>query len=176
VPQIEVTFDIDSNGILNVSAKDKATNKEQRIRIESSSGLSKDEVERMRRDAEAHSSEDKERRELVELKNQVDHLVYETDKQLQQHGDKLSADDKQAIETARDELKQAAQGTDRAKLESALRDFQTKAQRLGEVLYKQSAEKGAAEGAGAAAGPGPKATTGQKGGDEPVDADFEVKT
>jgi molecular chaperone DnaK len=173
VPQIEVTFDIDSNGILNVSAKDKATGKEQRIRIESSSGLSKDEVERMRRDAEAHAGEDKQRRELVDLKNQADHLTYETEKQLQQHGDKLSADDKKAIEAARDALKEAAQGDDRAKLEAALRDFQTKAQRLGEVLYKQSTEKAEPQ---ADAGAGPKATSGQKSGDEPVDADFEVKT
>src|SRR6185503_14881938 len=94
LPQIEVTFDIDANGILNVSAKDRATSKEQRIRIESSSGLSKDEVERMRRDAEAHAGEDKSRREVVELKNQADHLVYETEKQLKEHGDKLPADDR----------------------------------------------------------------------------------
>jgi molecular chaperone DnaK len=174
-PQIEVTFDIDANGILNVTAKDKGTNKEQKIRIESSSGLSKDEVERMRRDAEAHSGEDKARRELVELKNQADHVVYETEKQLAEHGSKLDASDRKAIESARDELKQAIQGDDSGRLQSALRDFQTKAQKLGEVLYKQSAQPGGS----ASSGPEPAgkaATAGKSGGDEPVDADFEVKT
>jgi molecular chaperone DnaK len=172
VPQIEVTFDIDANGILNVGAKDKGTNKEQKIRIESSSGLSKSEVEKMRRDAEAHAGEDKERRELVELKNQADHVVYETEKQLAEHGDKLEGNDKQAIETAKEELKQALAGEDKAKLETALRDFQTKAQKLGEVLYKQTAQQPEAPGAEPAA----KAAAGKPGGDEPVDADFEVKT
>jgi molecular chaperone DnaK len=171
-PQIEVTFDIDANGILNVGAKDKGTNKEQKIRIESSSGLSKSEVEKMRRDAEAHAGEDKERRELVELKNQADHVVYETEKQLAEHGDKLEGNDKQAIETAKEELKQALAGEDKAKLETALRDFQTKAQKLGEVLYKQTAQQPEAPGAEPAA----KAAAGKPGGDEPVDADFEVKT
>jgi molecular chaperone DnaK len=172
-PQIEVTFDIDANGILNVGAKDKGTNKEQKIRIESSSGLSKDEVEKMRRDAESHAGEDKARRELVELKNQADHVVYETEKQLAEHGDKLDASDKQSIESAKEELKQALQGEDKAKLESALHAFQTKAQKLGEVLYKQTTQ------APPGSGPGPehaKASAGKPGGDEPVDADFEVKT
>jgi molecular chaperone DnaK len=171
-PQIEVTFDIDANGILNVTAKDKGTSKEQKIRIESSSGLSKDEVEKMRRDAEAHADADKARRELVELKNQADHVVYETEKQLVEHGDKLEAADKQAIEQAKDELKQALAGEDRAKLEGALASFQTKAQKLGEAVYKQTAQ--AAPGAGPE--PSAKASAGSKGPDEPVDADFEVKT
>ncbi|MSR64008.1 MAG: molecular chaperone DnaK [Planctomycetes bacterium] len=172
-PQVEVTFDIDANGILNVTAKDKGTNKEQKIRIESSSGLSKDEVERMRRDAEAHAGEDKARRELVELKNQSDHQAYEIEKQLKEHGDKLSAEDKSAIEAALTELKSAAQGEDKAKLEAALADLATKAQKLGEALYKQNTQQ-----APPGAGPEPtaKATAGAKGGDEPVDADFEVKT
>ncbi len=173
IPQIEVTFDIDANGILNVSAKDKATSKEQRIRIESSSGLSKDEVERMRREAEAHSGEDKGRRELVELKNQVDHLIYETEKQLREHGDKLSEADRKGIEAARDELRTAAQGDDKRKIESALQTFQSRAQRLGEVLYRQTTQQQKAGAPDETA----KAATGQSaGGDEPVDADFEVKT
>jgi len=171
-PQIEVTFDIDANGILNVTAKDKGTNKEQKIRIESSSGISKDDIERMRREAEAHAGEDKERREFVDLKNQADHVVYETEKQLAEHGDKLEAADKEAIEKAKEELKQALASEDKARLESALKDFQTKAQKLGEVLYKQSAQ-GAP---GAEPEPDAGATAGAKGGDEPVDADFEVKT
>jgi molecular chaperone DnaK len=172
-PQIEVSFDIDANGILNVTAKDKGTNKEQKIRIESSSGLSKDEVEKMRRDAEAHAGEDRSRREFVELKNQADHVLYEVDKNLAEHGAKLAAEDKSALESARETLKNALGGTDKQKLEGALRDFQAKAQKLGEVVYKQSAE-----GAGAASGPEPKgpAQSRAPGGDEPVDADFEVKT
>jgi molecular chaperone DnaK len=172
-PQIEVIFDLDANGILHVTAKDKGTSKEQKIRIESSSGLSKDEVEKMRRDAEAHAGEDKERREVVELKNQADHQLYEIEKQLQEHGAKLEAADKQAIEDAREALKEAAKGDDKAKLEAALKDFQAKAQKLGEVLYKQSAEQPAPT-----PGPEPKgpSMSGAPGGDEPVDADFEVKT
>jgi molecular chaperone DnaK len=171
-PQIEVTFDIDANGILNVTAKDKGTNKEQKIRIESSSGLSKDEVEKMRRDAEAHAGEDKERREFVELKNQADHVLYEVDKNLAEHGGKLPAADKTAIESARETLKNALAGTDKGRLESALRDLQTKAQKLGEILYKESAQPGG----GAGPEPTAKSAAGAKGGDEPVDADFEVKT
>jgi molecular chaperone DnaK len=184
MPQIEVTFDIDANGILNVTAKDKGTSKEQKIRIESSSGLSKDEVEKMRRDAEAHAGEDKARRELVELKNQADHVAYETDKQLKEHGDKLEAGDKEALEQALAALRTAAQGEDKAALENALKELQTRAQKLGEVLYKQQAAAQGAQGAQGATGAGPDqangpeepAAAGKGGGDEPVDADFEVKT
>jgi molecular chaperone DnaK len=173
-PQIEVTFDIDANGILNVTAKDKGTNKEQKIRIESSSGLSKDEVEKMRRDAEAHAGEDKERREFVDLTNQADHTLYELEKQLAEHGAKLPPADKSAIESARETLKNALQGTDKAKLEGALKELQTKAQKLGEVVYQQSTQ--GAPGAGPGPEPSAKASAGAKSGDEPVDADFEVKT
>jgi len=175
LPQIEVTFDLDANGILNVSAKDKATSKEQKIRIESSSGLSKDEVERMRREAESHAGEDKARRELVELKNQVDHLIYETEKQLKEHGDKLSEADRKPIEDAKNELRLAAQGDDRAQIEAALSTLQTKAQKLGEILYRQTSQAGA-QGRPSGASEGASASAGaEKSGDEPVDADFEVK-
>ncbi|MCZ6599021.1 MAG: molecular chaperone DnaK [Planctomycetota bacterium] len=173
LPQIEVSFDIDANGILEVKATDKASGKEQQIRIEASSGLSKEEVEKMRQEAEAHASEDKERREVVELRNQVDHLIYETDKQLGEHGDKLSDDDKKAIEEAKEELKQAAQTEDKAKIEAALQTFQTKAQKLGEILYKEAAAKQEAQ-AGPASTDEPSEEK-KGGGDEPVDADFEVK-
>jgi molecular chaperone DnaK len=174
-PQIEVTFDIDANGILNVTAKDKGTSQSQKIRIESSSGLSKDEIEKMRRDAEAHAGEDKERRELVELKNQVDHVLYETEKQLKEHGDKLPAADKQAIEKAKDELQEALKGGDKARIATALSAFHGKAQKLGELLYKQQTSAPGAEAAGA--GPRPASgSAGAAGSDEPVDADFEVKT
>ena len=171
MPQIEVTFDIDANGILQVRAKDKGTGKEQSIRIEASSGLSKEEVERMARDAEAHAAEDKARREVVDLKNQAEQVVHETEKALTEHGGKLAAADKAAIESARDALKQAAQGDDKAAIQKALTEFQTKAQKLGEVLYKEQQQAG-----GAQPPPGAAPQGGAQGSDEPVDADFEVKT
>jgi molecular chaperone DnaK len=179
MPQIEVSFDIDANGILNVRAKDKGTGKEQSIRIESSSGLKKEEIEKMRREAEAHAGEDKARRELVDLKNQADHVVHETEKQLREHKDKLAAADAQAIEAARDALKKAAEGEDREALQRALEDFQTKAQKLGEAVYRsQQAQQQAQPPPGDAQQAPPQGgqAAGGKASDEPVDADFEVKT
>ena len=178
MPQIEVSFDLDANGILNVGAVDKGTGKKQSIRIESSSGLTEDEVERMRQEAEAHAEEDKSRREVVDLRNQVDHLVHETAKQLEEHGDKLSDEDKKSIEEARTELEEAAKSDDRAKIEAALESFQKSAQKLGEILYAQSQAEGQPAGEGGAPPSGTEAPTGGEGtgGDEPVDADFEVKT
>ncbi|MEZ5980357.1 MAG: molecular chaperone DnaK [Planctomycetota bacterium] len=167
VPQIEVTFDIDANGILNVKAVDKGTKKEQSIRIESSSGLSQEEVERMRRDAEAHAAEDKQRRELVDLKNQAEQIVHSAGKQIEEHGDKLSDADKSAIEASKDALAKAAEGDDKAAIEKALEDFQKKAQKLGEAVYAAEQAKGQAAEGGADAGADK---------DEPVDADFEVKS
>ncbi|MEN9828895.1 MAG: hypothetical protein RJA11_1511, partial [Bacteroidota bacterium] len=107
VPQVEVTFDIDANGILHVSAKDKATNKEQNIRITSSSGLEKDEIEKMKREAQEHAADDKKRKEEIELRNQADNLVYSTDKQLADLGDKIPADAKSQIESAKERLADA---------------------------------------------------------------------
>ncbi|MHC5181028.1 MAG: Hsp70 family protein, partial [Planctomycetota bacterium] len=112
VPQIEVTFDIDANGILNVSAKDMGTGKEQSIKIQASSGLSDDEVEKMAQDAEAHAEEDKKRREVVDLKNQADQLVYSTEKTLKEHGEKVSAEVRGNIESAVNNLKEVAKGDD----------------------------------------------------------------
>ena len=172
MPQIEVSFDIDANGILNVKAIDKGTGKEQTIRIEASSGLSDDEVERMRQEAEANAEADKAKREVVDLKNQVDHVVHETDKQLAEHGDKLSDADKAEIEAAKEELKSAANEEDKGKLETALSNFQTKAQKLGQVIYESQQQEQAA---GTPPGPGPEAAASDDS-DEPVDADFEVKS
>jgi len=107
IPQIEVTFDIDANGILGVTAKDKATSKEQNIRIEASSGLAKDEIDKMKNEAQAHSAEDKKRKEEIEVRNQADNLVYSTEKQLKELGDKISAPNKQKIEEAKERLAQA---------------------------------------------------------------------
>ena len=177
VPQIEVSFDIDANGILQVKATDKATNKEQKISIEASSGLSKDEVEEMAREAEAHADEDKAKREVVDLKNQVDNLLHETTKQLAEHKEKLEEEDVKAIEAASEELKKAAEGDDKAVIEAAMQEFSTKAQKLGEIIYKESqeAQAGPEGAAGGPAGATGEATAGDDGTDEPVDADFEVK-
>ncbi len=142
MPQIEVTFDLDANGILNVKAVDKGTGKQQVIRIESSSGLTEAEVERMRKEAEAHASEDKAKREIIDLRNQVDHLVYQTGRQLEEHKDKLSEEDRKLIEDAKTELEEAARGDDKARIEAALADFQKKIQRLGEIVYAQTSGAG----------------------------------
>ena len=138
VPQIEVTFDIDANGILNVTAKDKATNKEQKITITSSSGLSKEEVERMAKEAEAHASEDKAKREEIEARNQLDGMVYQVEKTLKEHGDKISADDKGQVESALADAKKALEGTDAAAMNSAREKLTQASHKLAEVMYKAS--------------------------------------
>ncbi len=141
VPQIEVTFDIDANGILHVSAKDLGTGKEQKITITASSGLSKEEVERMRKDADAHADEDKQRREEVEARNEADNLVYRTEKMVKENGDKLPADDKAKIESAVADVKTALKGTDAAAIKSSVEKLNTVWQGASEVLYKAAAEK-----------------------------------
>jgi len=172
-PQIEVSFDIDANGILNVKALDKGTGKEQSIKIESSSGLSEEEVEKMKRDAEANAEADKARREVVDLQNELEQLVHGTRKQLEDNKDKLSEDDVREIEAAIEELESKRTSEDKADLEAARDTFAKKAQKLGEVLYAQAQQEGAQPGPDA--GAGPEATSGA-GDDEPVDADFEVKS
>ena len=145
MPQIEVTFDIDANGILNVSAKDLGTGKEQKITITASSGLSKDEVERMRKDADAHADEDKQRREEVETRNEADNLVYRTEKMIKENGDKLSGDDKAKVETAVAAVKDALKGSDAAAIKSAVEKLNEAWQAVSEVLYKAAAEKAQAD-------------------------------
>jgi molecular chaperone DnaK len=154
MPQIDVAFDIDANGILSVQATDKATNKEQSIRIEGSGGLSSDDIERMVRDAESHAGEDKARREAIEKKNQLDSLIYNGEQQLSEHGDKLGVEDKQAIEEALANAKQALEGDDAAALDSAGQRLEQSLHKLAEVLYKAQAEAGPAPGADAAGSPG----------------------
>jgi molecular chaperone DnaK len=171
MPQIEVTFDIDANGILNVSAKDKATSKEQKIVIKASSGLSEDEIKRMVRDAESHAEEDRKFRELVESRNKADALVHTTEKTLKDLGEKVSAADRANIEAALSDLKRALGGDDKDVID-------TKANALaqaGAVLAQQAyAQAGAAEGAGAAPGAGAGAGAGAGGGkDDVLDAEFE---
>ncbi|MFC3285603.1 molecular chaperone DnaK [Litchfieldella rifensis] len=165
VPQIEVAFDIDANGILHVSAKDKATNKEQSIVIKASSGLTEEEIEQMQRDAEAHAEEDKKFEELVQLRNQADGMVHAARKTLQEAGDKASADEKQKIESAIAELEEAVKGDDSQAIQAKL-DALTEAS--GELAQKMYAEQ--AEGAQAA---GDETAAGEKKEDDVVDAEYE---
>jgi molecular chaperone DnaK len=173
VPQIEVTFDIDANGIVNVSAKDKATGKEQQIRIQASGGLSDADIEQMVKDAEAHAEEDKRRKALVEAKNQAEALVHTTEKSLSEAGDKVGAAEKSAIEEAVAALKSAMEGDDVEAIKAKSEALAQASMKLGEALYKQASDAASGDGGdGAAAGDG---SGGSAGGseDEVVDADFE---
>ena len=151
VPQIEVAFDIDANGIVHVSAKDLGTGKEQKIRIESSSGLSEDEIDRMVKDAEVHADEDKSAREAAESRNEADSLIYATEKSLSDFGDKVSAEDKEKITTAIAELKQAVEGNDGAAIKEKIDALKQASHKLAEEVYKDAQQKASAE-AGDAAG------------------------
>jgi len=172
VPQIEVTFDIDANGIVNVSALDKATNKAQSIRIQASGGLSDSEIDRMVKDAETHAATDKQRRELVEAKNQAEALVHSTEKTLQEIGDKVSEADRKAVETALAELKTAAAGDDAPSISAKADELAKVAMKLGEALYRQ-AGGGGADAGGQAPGGGTAQGGGAASSDGVVDAEFE---
>ena len=170
IPQIEVTFDIDANGILNVKAKDKATNKEQSIRIEASTGLSKDEIEKMKKDAELHAEEDKKKKEAVETKNMADTLIFTTEKALKEAGDKITADEKKPVEEKIEALKKVKDGTDTEAIKKATEELSQEAQKIGQKLYQaaQEAEKAKA----GAAQPGAEKP---KEGEAPKDAETEKK-
>ena len=167
MPQIEVAFDIDANGILNVSAKDKGTNKEQSIRIEASSGLSAAEIEQMQRDAEANADADKQRRAAVDKRNEADQLVYATEKSLAEHGDKLSDEDRAPLTAALEETKKALEGEDAAAIEAAVTHLQTASHKLAEAVYADTQADGEPE-HGAQPDPSAEDNSGA------VDADFEV--
>ncbi|HQE60834.1 MAG TPA: molecular chaperone DnaK [Candidatus Latescibacteria bacterium] len=176
VPQIEVTFDIDANGIVHVTAKDLGTGKEQKIKVEVSSGLSKQEIDRMVKDAEAHRDEDQKQRELIELRNQADSFVYQAEKNLKEYGDKVDASEREKIQTAIDGVKSVQNGSDAGAIRSAIETLQQAMMKLGEVMYQQTA--------GGAGGPGPEGAqpgTGSAGGPQsgsaggPVDAEFTVE-
>jgi molecular chaperone DnaK len=179
IPQIEVAFDIDANGILNVSAKDLGTGKQQSIEIKSSSGLSDAEVERMKKEAETHAAEDKKKREVVDLKNQADQLIYSTDKTLREHGDKVSGDTRGKIESAVNNLKEAIKGDDADRIRKATENLANASQELGKVLYEEAAKKQAASGQAQsgeqASSPPPEGEVKRKGGDDVIDAEFEAK-
>ena len=164
VPQIEVTFDLDANGIVHVSAKDKATGKEQKIRIEASGGLSDEDIEKMVKDAEANAEEDKKRREGIETKNQADSLVYSTEKSLKEHGDKISDEEKKAIEDGIEDLKKSIEADDAEAMKTKMETLSQAAMKLGEAMYKAAQAEEAT--AGAAGEDAPE-------GDNVVDADFE---
>ena len=173
-PQVEVTFDIDANGILNVSAKDKGTGKEQKIVIQSSSGLSKDEVERMRKDAEAHAVDDEEKKTLIESRNKAEQAVYEIDKMLKEHGDKAAPDVKERIEAKKKAVVAAKAGDDPKAIDKAVEELFEASQEIAKKLY-EDATKAAPQGgaAGGGAGASEEATAGaKKGDDDVIDADF----
>ena len=157
VPQIEVTFDIDANGIANVSAKDLGTGKEQKITITASSGLAKDEVDRMMKEAEAHADEDRKRKEEIEVRNRADQAVYGAERLLKDTGDKLTPADKQAVEEAMEAVKKASEGTDPAAIQRALDQLTTAQHKAAESLYKQGGAPGGPNGPGT---PDPGATAG----------------
>jgi molecular chaperone DnaK len=167
VPQIEVTFDIDANGIVHVSAKDLGTGKEQKIRIESSSGLSKDDVEKLVKEGQAHADEDKQKHEVITARNQLDNLIYATEKTLKEHGDKVPEDETKKVEEALKEAKTSLTSESKDELEKAGQKLATASHTIAQKMYEEAAKKagnkdGAAPGAGA------------KKDDGVVDADYEV--
>src|SRR6202046_81119 len=166
VPQIEVTFDIDANGIVNVTAKDKATNKEQQIRIQASGGLSEADINRMVKDAEAHAAEDKKRREMVDAKNQGESLAHDAEKALNEYGDKVAQSDRSAIESAVASLRTALQGEDAEAIKARTTDLMQAQMKLGEAMYKAQAASGAPGDGGAGPGGDGQAK------DDVIDAEF----
>jgi molecular chaperone DnaK len=175
LPQIEVTFDIDANGILHVSAKDKGTGKENKITIKANSGLSEEEIQKMVKDAELNAAEDKKKLEIVQAKNQGEAMLHSVKKSVAEHGDKLEAGEKEKVESALKELEEALKGDDKAAIESKTEALMTASQKLGEKMYAEQAQ---AAGQG---DPGSQGPSGAQGASKPaddnvVDAEFkEVK-
>ncbi len=173
VPQIEVTFDINADGILNVSAKDLGTGKEQKIEIKGSSGLDDGEIDRMVKDAEAHAEEDKKRREVVDLKNQADQLIFQTENTMKEHGEKIPAEERGNVESAINNLKEVIKNDDLEAIKKAMESVTTASQTLGKIIYEEAAKQQAAAGAPGADASAP--SDDNKGDDDVVDAEFEVK-
>lgn len=176
MPQIEVTFDIDRNGILKVSAKDKATGKENEIRIEGSSGLSKDEIEQMKREAEQHADEDRKKRGVVEARNQAEQLAYQTDKTLKEYGEKVPAEERAKVESAVTNLREVAKGDDESAIRKAIEATMEASQAIGKIMYEEAAKtaksSAAASASGESADSSPQAA---KDDDNVIDAEYEVK-
>ena len=176
MPQIEVEFKIDANGILNVSATDKATGKSQNIEIKGSSGLSDEEIEKMKTDAEAHAAEDKARRELVDEKNQAEQLVYSTRKSLEEHGEKISSEARSNIESAISNLEGKLKEDDKAAIEAAVNQLNEASIELGKAVYEATAQSAGGADAAAAGGSADSEASGESGQDDDViDAEYEVK-
>jgi molecular chaperone DnaK len=174
IPQVEVTFDIDANGIVSVQAKDKATGKEQQIRIQASGGLSEQDIQRMVKEAEANAEADKQRRETVELRNHTEGLSHQVEKNLKEHGDKLAAQDKGEAEAALSAARSALEGTDNEALKQASERLSQAAMKIGETVYKASAAEQAAEATAQAGAGAAGAGAGHGKPDEKVvDAEFE---
>ncbi|MBN1443019.1 MAG: molecular chaperone DnaK [Planctomycetes bacterium] len=176
VPQIEVSFDIDANGILNVSAKDLGTGKKQSIRVESSSGLSKDDIEKMKKEAESHAEEDRKKRQLIDLKNQADNMSYQMQKMMEEHKEVIPEDLRTRLQAALDQLRSAREKEDEQGIKKAMQDVEKIAQEVGQKIY----EKAGAAGAGGAAGGASEKPSDSSGGSGPggetiIDADYEVK-
>ena len=168
VPQVEVAFDIDANGILNVSASDKATGKEQSIIIKASSGLSDEEVDNIVKDAETHADEDRKMRELVDVRNQADNMIHASSKTIEELGDQAEAEEKESVESAIEALKQVMESGDKEAIEEKTKELTEVSGKLAEKLYAQKAQEGAADPEAAA-----QASADSGGGDDVVDAEFE---
>ena len=168
-PQIEVSFDIDVNGILKVSARDLATSKEQSVRIEKSSGLSESDIDKMRKDAESHAEEDQRKRKLAEARNHASRLVYETEKLMKEHADKLDSASKSAIESSIQRVNKATEGDDAGAIESAVKDLEQATHALSKHMYESASKAGASQPTGN--GQGESGTTDK--GDNVIDAEFE---
>ncbi|MFM7561818.1 MAG: Hsp70 family protein, partial [Planctomycetota bacterium] len=166
VPQIEVKFDIDQNGILNVSAKDLGTGKEAKVSIKESSGLSKDEISRMQSDAESHAEEDRRKFELASARNEGENMCYQLEKMMKEHSEKLKDSDKAPLEAAMKKVRDASEGEDAAAIKSAVKELEAASHALSKLMYEK---------AGATADAGSTSGTGKSDGDDAIDAEFEVK-
>jgi molecular chaperone DnaK len=180
IPQIEVTFNIDVNGILSVSAKDKGTGKENKITVQNAGGLSKDDIEKMKREAEAHAAEDKKRREVIDLKNQGESLAYQTEHSLKEYGEKVSADVRGQIESALNGLRDALKSDDGDRIKKSMDNLNTVSHKLAEEMYKNTGPTRGGTDAGPQGGAGDGAAAGNGGGEKKkdedvIDAEYEVK-
>ena len=173
VPQVEVTFDIDANGILNVSAKDKGTGKSHNIRIEAGSGLSKEDIEKMKNEAKANEATDKIAREKVDKINQADSLIFQSEKQLKEYGEKISADKKAPIEAGLAKLKEAHKTEDVSAIDAAVTELNNAWTAASEEMYKSTQDAGGPEGQGQPGGEQPQGEGAPAGGDDVTDAEFE---
>jgi molecular chaperone DnaK len=179
MPQVEVTFDIDANGILHVAAKDMATGKEQNITITASTGLSESDIQNLVKDAESHAEEDRKKKEEVEVRNQLDNVVYGANKTLNESRDKLGAEDITLVEETLSRAKEALQSGDAGRMRAALDEVTKASHKIAEVLYRKTTDAGAGAGAGAGAQPGAsqgaggQQASGGRGNDDVVDVEFE---